>query len=103
MNILNIDLNHKNNLLSMADFLYVKYIFTCKMQYFKKKYSLFLGNLKVKMLLCTSFFPVLTENRNRKSPKEPCLSSAAPFSCFPLHFHKLLAVPDGLRSPVCRE
>lgn len=34
MNILNIDLSHKNNTLSMTDFLYVKYIFTYKMQCF---------------------------------------------------------------------
>lgn len=34
MNILNIDLSHQNNILSMASFLYVKYIFTCKMQCF---------------------------------------------------------------------
>lgn len=103
MNILNRCLNHKNNILSMANFLEIEYIFTYKMRCFKKKYSLFLGNLKVKMLLCTSFFPVLTENRNRKFPKEPCLSSAVPFSCFPLRSHKLLAVPDGLHLPICPE
>ena len=88
MNIFNNIPRHKINIHFVTDFLYANYIFTYNTQCFQKKYVLFLGDIKVKMLLCTSFVPVLTENRNRKPPTEYYLFFVVPFSCLLFRFRK---------------
>ena len=100
MNIINNILSHKNNIYFVVDFLHSEYIFTCNIQCFQKKYALFLGNIKVKMLLCASFFPVLTENRNRKTFAKPYPSSAFLSLPFRLFFLRPPVTLSCLRLPV---
>ena len=100
MNILNTIPSHKNSIHFVVDFSHSKYIFTHNIQCFQKIYSLSLGNIKVKMLLCTSFVPVLTENRNRKTFAESYPSSTSLSLSFRLLFLRPSVALSCLRLPV---
>lgn len=83
MNILNRFLNHKNNVLSMADFLKIEYIFTCKMQCFKKNIVFFLAISKLKCYFAHRFFRFLQRTGIENFPRNLAFLLPYLFRVFP--------------------
>lgn len=83
MNILNRCLNHKNNILFMAIFLEIEYIFTCKMQCFKKNIVFFLAISKLKCYFAHRFFRFLQRTGIENFPRNLAFLLPSLFRVFP--------------------